>query len=148
MLWEAVAVRKWSENVLVGGGFCPLLFAACLFGNGILQSVRDAFVRPWDFTCITGSRDYPESRTKPREKSRGMLRFFFLFFFPFMTFDLFSPSLLPEGMCVFFTLLFFRSFYSSSILERCKLCCCCVHIKSSFLPSFISTHSVRPDSLS
>ena len=29
-----------------------------------------------------------------------------------------------------------------------KICACCLHVKSSFLPSFISTPSVRPRSLS
>ena len=34
--------------------------------------VGDAFVRARVFAVITGPRDYPESRTKPREKSRRM----------------------------------------------------------------------------
>ena len=46
----------------------------CLFGNGvytfprdgsgILEFVRDAFVRARGFTFFTGPREYPESRTK------------------------------------------------------------------------------------
>ena len=33
--------------------------------------MRDAFGRARDFTFITGPRDYPESRSKPRDNSRG-----------------------------------------------------------------------------
>ena len=41
-------------------------------GSGVLEFVRDAFVRAPDFSFITGLWDYPESRKKTQEKSRGM----------------------------------------------------------------------------
>ena len=46
--------------------------------SGSLECVRDAFVRARDCTFLTGPLDYPESRTKPREQSRGMPCFFTL----------------------------------------------------------------------
>ena len=63
-----------------------------LCGNGIYTfpwhgSGISSFVRQRDFTCITGSRNYPESRIKPRDKiPRNPLIFFDLtaqeLFFP------------------------------------------------------------------
>ena len=36
-------------------------------GSGVLEVVRDAFRRARDVTCDMEPRDYPESRTKPRD---------------------------------------------------------------------------------
>ena len=43
------------------------------------------------------------------------------------------------------TMICSRAFFCETFMLPC---CCCLHIKPSFLPSFINTPSVRPDSLS
>ena len=49
---------------------------------------------------------------------------------------------------VYMTLLIMPVPYPEVLYCCCCFCCCCLYIESSFLPSFISTPSVRPDSLS
>ena len=58
-------------------GLCPGLACAGtgntpFLGRGDGMFARYSFVRERDFTFFTGALDNSESRTRPREKSRGV----------------------------------------------------------------------------